>query len=525
MPEVITTIEDTPADTAGLVAGDLIVEIEGKSTVGKPLWEVVDQLRGVPGTAVNLSIRREGIPDPIPHAIVRAEIRVNSVTYSEEIEPGIGYIGMARTRFSEETGQEVEAALQDLSGRDSRGLILDLRGNPGGLLSQAREVADKFLDPGQLIVATKGRVPDQSKEYRARGPNILGKAVPLIVLVDQGSASASEIAAGAIQDADRGLILGAPTFGKGSVQTVVRVDDETALKLTTALYYTPSGRSIHRSSGPADATLSVDDREIPVHVLIDIIARSADSGDARSAVVTKFGLTPPQADRVLDFSISRLAGLALQRARADSTGNHTQFKTAGGRPVYGGGGITPDVVVEPESPPPLFTQLSYQRLFLAFASRYAAVHRGVTRPFVADSSVVGEFRAFLADSAQGFTYRPPSEVRLDDIEKAFDGQGVSGETKAALEVLRRDCRQELEAEFVKADDLIRAAIERQVASRLWGSRAEIEAGLKWDVQLQEAIRILKDPELYRQKMGMPRMASGKDASNSGNKPEGPAPEQ
>ena len=522
-PEVISVIEGTPADSAGLVAGDRIVEIEGKPSVGKPLDEVVDQLRGDPGTVVQIAVRREGVPEPAPHAIVRAQIEVKSVPYAEEVEPGIGYVRMARTRFSEETGQEVEAALRRLKERGAKGVILDLRGNPGGLLSQAREVADKFLEPGQLIVSTKGRTPDQNQDYKAQGPAVLGKETPLIVLVDRGSASASEIVAGAVQDADRGLILGMPTFGKGSVQTVVRVSDGTALKLTTALYYTPAGRSIHRQEGygssRAHANLTLDDRDIPIQALIDVICQATDREDARTALVKAFDLSSTQADMLLSSDLGRLAGLAPRQAEGDTTlGKQAPFKTAGGRPVYGGGGITPDVEVQPERPPRLYEELERQRMFLSFASHYAAVHQEAPRPFSADSGVVAEFRAFLADTTRGFTYKTASETRLEEVEKTFEEHKPSEAARAALATLRMECQREFDAEFARAEPVIRPAIERRVASRLWGARAEVEAGLKWDAPLQEAIRILKDPTLYAEKMGVTRVAAGKGAVREGGKP-------
>ncbi len=523
-PEVITTIEGTPADSAGIVAGDRIVEIEGKPTAGKPLDEVVEQLRGEPGTVVRIAIRREGVAAPAPHAIRRAQIAVKSVPYAEEVEQGIGYIRMARTRFSEETGQEVEAALRNLKERGVKGVILDLRGNPGGLLSQAREVAEKFLDSGQIIVSTKGRAPDQSQDYRAQGPAVLGKEVSLAVLVDRGSASASEIVAGAIQDADRGLIVGATTFGKGSVQTVVRVSEDRALKLTTALYYTPSGRSIHRQAddgGPfrAPITLTVDDRDVSVHALVDVVGRSSDREDARNALVKEFDISPTQADMLLNSDLGRLTGLATRQADRDTTlGKHTLFRTAVGRPVYGGGGIAPDVEVQPEEMTPLMAALERQRMFLNFASVYAAAHPIVPRPFAADDGTIAEFRTFLADTSRGFSYKTASEIRLDEVERALKDHSPTEAARAALATLRAECQRELNAEFTKTDRQIRSAIERRVASRLWGSRAEIEAGLKGDVQLQEAVRILKDPTLYAEKMGLTRVAAGKGAAGEEGKP-------
>ena len=161
---------------------------------------------------------------------------------------------------------------------------------------------------------------------------------------------------------------------------------------------------------------------------------------------------------------------------------------------------------------------SISRMFLAFASHYAAAHKDVPRPFVADSAAVAEFRAFLADTTWGFSYKTVSEVRQDEVEKAFKDHNPSEAARAALTALRTECQRELDAEFARADRLIRSAVERRIASRLWGSRVEIEAGLKWDVQLQEAVRILKDPTLYAEKMGMTRMAAGKGPARDGGKP-------
>ncbi len=522
-PKVITVIGGTPADSAGMLPGDLIVEIDGKSTFRQTLREVVDQLRGAPDSIVRIAIRREGLSDPIPLAITRAQIKIESVTYAEEIEPGIGYIRMSRTRFLEETGQEVEASLLRLREKVSKGVILDLRGNPGGLLSQAREVSDKFLEPGQLIVSTKGRKPDQTQDYKSHSPAVLGKEIPLIVLVNPGSASASEIVAGAIQDADRGLILGETTFGKGSVQTVVGIDDETALKLTTALYYTPSGRSIHRRYGRAHINVNVDDRKFPVHTLIDVISRSSDRTESRETLVKKFGFSQSQADKVLSFELGNMAGLALKKTGKDSGKKEKiTYKTAAGRPVYGGGGITPDVVIQRKEPSILFLKMEEKRMFLTFASHFAAVHPDVKKPFAVDSSTVAEFRAFLADTTWGFDYKTKSESRLDEIEKKFKDHDTSYATKAAIAELRKTCRQELELEFQEADRLIRGAIERNIASRLLGTRASIEAEIRWDDGIQESVHILTDPGGYARKMELAgrNNATHPDSSLSDSSPPG-----
>ncbi|HID09746.1 MAG TPA: S41 family peptidase, partial [Candidatus Latescibacteria bacterium] len=205
VPVVISPIEGTPAYDIGLQAGDRIVRINGEPTKGKGIAEIVNTLRGKPGTQVTITIEREGVESPIDYTITRAVIKIKAVPLATRIGD-VGYIRLAR--FSKVAGDEVEAALRDLMAQGIEGLILDLRSNPGGLLVEACEVADKFLEEGKLIVSTKGRVGDQNRHYYSEHPPVLDPKVPLVVLVDRGSASASEIVAGAIQDHDRGLIVG-----------------------------------------------------------------------------------------------------------------------------------------------------------------------------------------------------------------------------------------------------------------------------------------------------------------------------
>jgi len=238
---VVAPIEGTPAWRAGIQPGDRIVKIEGLSTKDMSLVDAVKKMRGPKGTKVTISILREGLKEPQDLTLTREIIQVQSVK-SQEVEPGIGLIRIRQ--FQERTARDLEAALEKLekTGRFA-GLILDLRNNPGGLLSAAVEVAEKFLGDGQLVVYTEGRVRSQNMRFiaHARHPT----EVPLVVLVNHGSASASEIVAGAIQDHGRGVVLGQPTFGKGSVQTIIPLSDGSGLRLTTARYFTPKGRQIH----------------------------------------------------------------------------------------------------------------------------------------------------------------------------------------------------------------------------------------------------------------------------------------
>ncbi len=240
--KIISPIDDTPAQRAGLQAGDLIVRIDNRPVKGMGLEEAVKLMRGKVGTPIELSILRAGTDQPFKVELVRDVIRVQSVK-SRLLTPGFGYVRIAN--FQSRTTEDLLDALASLKGEhggDLKGLVLDLRNNPGGVLNSAVAISDAFLTEG-LIVYTKGRVADSALEFKAGPDDVLGGA-PLVVLVNGGSASASEIVAGALQDHRRAIIMGSQTFGKGSVQTIIPIDDVSALKLTTALYYTPAGRSI-----------------------------------------------------------------------------------------------------------------------------------------------------------------------------------------------------------------------------------------------------------------------------------------
>jgi carboxyl-terminal processing protease len=243
---VISPIEGTPAHRIGIQAGDKIVKIEGESTEVFTTEKAASLLRGPKGTQVTITIEREGTPEPIDYTITRDVIEVKSVSFAEVIDDGIGYIRLRK--FSQDSGQEVKEALEKVLQQDIQGLIFDLRMNSGGLLSEAVDVTDKFLNKGELIVSTRGRGGEEEVKFMAQEEPVYGDK-PLVVLVDQGSASASEIFAGAIQDRDRGLLVGTLTFGKGLVQSVLPIGSEEALKITTAKYYTPSGRCIQKEDG------------------------------------------------------------------------------------------------------------------------------------------------------------------------------------------------------------------------------------------------------------------------------------
>lgn len=239
--KVIAPIDDTPAAKAGVEAGDLIIKLGDKAVKGMTLSEAVEIMRGAPGTELVLTIVREGVEQPFELTLVRDIIKVASVR-SRILEPGYGYLRIAQ--FQSKTGQDVRREVQKLKEQEPelKGLILDLRNNPGGVLQASVEVADVFLDGG-IVVYTEGRIRNVEQSFSAEPGDEL-EELPMVVLINEGSASASEIVAGALQDHRRAVVIGTDSFGKGSVQTVIPIGDERAIKLTTALYYTPSGRSI-----------------------------------------------------------------------------------------------------------------------------------------------------------------------------------------------------------------------------------------------------------------------------------------
>ncbi|MDZ4264064.1 MAG: S41 family peptidase [Pseudomonadota bacterium] len=251
--KVISPIDDTPAQRAGIQAGDLIIRIDETPVKGLALNDAVKLMRGKPGTDIILTVVREGADKPLKFTITRAVIKVNSIK-ERELEPGFGYVRI--TQFQSSTGENMIQAISKLKKENNgelKGLILDLRNNPGGVLNAAVAVSDAFLEDG-LIVYTEGRVDDSQMKFKATPTDIL-KGAPLIVLVNGGSASASEIVAGALQDHKRAIIMGSKTFGKGSVQTILPMHNGAALKLTTARYFTPSGRSIQAEGIEPDIKL------------------------------------------------------------------------------------------------------------------------------------------------------------------------------------------------------------------------------------------------------------------------------
>jgi carboxyl-terminal processing protease len=342
---VIFPFVGTPAYKAGIHPGDVIVAVDGKSTENMSTADVADLLKGPKGTTVHISISREGVEKPMEFTLIRDEIPRYSVDVHFLIRPGVGYMHVSG--FNETTETEVVKALDEFG--DLKGLILDLRGNPGGLLSEGVGVADKFLKKGQIIVSHHGRASAE-KRYMAQHGNG-GKEYPIVVLVNRLTASAAEIVSGAIQDHDRGLIVGEVTFGKGLVQTVYPLSENTGLALTTARYYTPSGRLIQR-----------------------------------------------------DYSNVSLYDYYYSRDSAEAPNNSSREVklTDSGRTVYGGGGITPDVPVAPVKSNHFQDTLLQHYAFFNYAKRYVVSHRP-TKNFEVDDAVMQDFRKSLDEANIPYT--------------------------------------------------------------------------------------------------------------------------
>jgi carboxyl-terminal processing protease len=362
---VISPIEGTPAYKAGLRAGDQILLVDGVSTEGWSEEKAVQELRGPQGSEVKLTIGRDGLDEPILADITRKAIKLSAVPYAFMLDDGIGYVRF--TQFSEHGRDEIQDAIRDLERQGMRAMILDVRQNPGGLLDQAIEVSDLFLPKGVEIVSTKGRVAESDRQYSARDNNDFS-VHPMVLLIDNGSASASEILAGALQDHDRALIVGETSWGKGLVQSLFSLDDGYFLKLTTARYYTPSGRSIQRN---------------------DEIELASSQG-----LPSEAGVLENETASIPDSLV---------------------YDTDMGRTVYGGGGVMPDVVVKAEKLSEVSTQFLEQAFrknaFFSFAVHYHGSYPSLPKTFAPDDGLMEEFRTYLRQ-----------EKGIDFSDEAFDAE-------------------------------------------------------------------------------------------------------
>ncbi len=419
----------SPAERRGLRAGDVITEIEGEPIDDWTSDEVVGHLRGPKGTWVNITVERPGIRNPLHFRVERDEIPIITVPYAFEVSPGVGYVKI--DRFSESTADELKKKLESLKASELSGLILDLRDNPGGLLSQAIEVADLFLSRGQLIVSTKGRAEGSDRPYRAPGGAKI--RVPLVVLINRHSASASEIVAGALQDHDRALIVGENSFGKGLVQSVYRLGNETGMALTTARYFTPSGRLIQR-----------------------------------------------------DYSGSSFDYYFLPSMTAGTGKPREVRQTDSGRKVYGGGGIAPDIEEPAQHLTRFEAMLSSRQVFFEYARRLTSgqvpAAGGLRLPV--KSEEVGK----PAKGPGSFPELEITDAILADFKDYMRSRGIEftdEEIRENLDFIKRGIKQEVyTAAFglqegykvgIQADNQVKKALEVLPAAKLLMTTGRLDA--------------------------------------------------
>jgi len=436
---IITVMEGYSAQRQGLQPGDHLLEIDGKSIGAMKPDGVRSLTRGEPGTEIHVKIERDDEPKPLDFTLVREEIQLHNISYADFVDDGIGYVRLER--FSRTAGDELRLAIKDLQLRGTiRGMILDIRDNPGGLLDVAVDVAEKFLPKGSLVVSTRGRKSDSEKKYFVTEEPMLPD-VPLVVLVNRNSASASEILAGAIQDLDRGIILGTRTFGKGLVQTIAPLPYNTQLKITTAKYYTPSGRCIQE---------------------IDYSHKGKDG---------LFAVTPD--------SLRKL------------------FKTLKGRTEHELGGIQPDTAVDDSPHNTFYDELIRKSMFFKYATRYASAHK-IMPAHIDDDSVLANFRQFLDDLH--FSYDDEAEVKVNELREVAQKSKYSAVVLDEIDRLKKSLSEGKATDLERNRRDVLGALRVEIASRFKGDKGRIEASLPVDVQLAAARGLLKNETEYARRL-------------------------
>lgn len=443
--------ENMPAARAGVRTGDVIMAIDGKDVgpcgsrdPGEYSSAVSAALRGEPGTTFELTVKRPTLSAPLVFKLTRENIKQPSVPFSKLMDDSIGYVAL--TGYTENTARELRLAIADLRRLGARRLVLDLRGNPGGLLREAVEIVNFFIPKGREVVRTEGKLPEQGMAYKTE-EEPLDTHIPLVVLVDYGTASAAEITSGALQDYDRAVIVGQRTYGKGLVQEPRELPYNTFMKLTTSKYFIPSGRCIQA---------------------YDFKNRNADGQP-----------------RHLPDSLSRL------------------FHTAAGRPVRDGGGITPDVCIEPDSLPGLVTYLQLSDALFDWCVRYRNTHDSIAAPadFHLTDAEMDDFRKYVKQS--DFTYDRRSKSLLDLLRKVAADEGYADEAKAEFDALEKKLSHDLDDDLARWQTEVRRVVEAEIVADYYHDRGAIEYQLPYDKDLQEAVAILRDDARYRALLAAP----------------------
>ena len=424
-----------PADKAILKAEDKILEIEGNSAKGKSTEDVSKILKGQANTDVKVLIERKGVDKPFEVTITREEIKVSSIPYSALVDDGIAYIRMRS--FTRNVSKEVIQAYKDLSReQELKGLILDLRGNPGGLLNEAINTANIFVDKGEVIVETQGKIEDWDKTYKSRYEPV-DTEIPLIVLINRRSASASEIVSGVIQDFDRGLVMGQRSFGKGLVQQTRKLSYNTQLKVTTAKYYIPSGRCIQA---------------------LDYSNRNDDGS---------VGRTP------------------------DSL--RTAFKTRNGRVVYDGGGVTPDVSVEVSPFSNILRSLVSKNLIFDYSTQFYRQNDTISSPqeFRIDSILYNDFVQFLNDKE--YEYETKTELAIKDLFETAEDEEYIQDLEKQLEAIELKMTSSKNNDLMRFKDEISQVLESEIVTRYFYQEGSLASAIKYDDEVLQAIDLLNNP--------------------------------
>lgn len=434
--------EGFPAQKAGLIPGDKILEVNKQSAKGKSVSDISAILKGQPGTTITLLIEREGEAKPIEKTLNREEIKLLNVPYFGVVGKSTGYIKL--TGFTQDAGKEVKEALLKLKEKDNiTSLILDLRGNGGGLLQEAVNIVNLFVDKGQLVVSTKGKVEERNYSHMTT-TNAVDSKIPLVVLVDRGSASASEIVSGAIQDLDRGLIIGQKTFGKGLVQNIFPVSYNSQVKITIAKYYIPSGRCIQA---------------------IDYSHKGEDGS----------------ADKIPD---------SLK----------TAFKTKNGRIVYDGGGIEPDFPMESEKLSNISASLITKYHIFNYANYFKRKNASIAnaKDFKITDAIYDDFIKFL--SGKEYDYTTKSEKNLQDLKAIAEKENYFEAIKNEYQALKDKLMHDKNEDLLKNKEEIKLLLKDEISSRYYYQKGRIESSLADDKEIIKAIEVMADQALYSKKL-------------------------
>ncbi len=440
--QITEPYENAPAHLSGLMAGDIIKEVDGKSVKGLSTSDVTSLLKGQPETEVKVLVERKGKGDTLI-TIKRDKIKVPNIPYYGMLNDSIGYL--LHSSFKENSYEDIREAISKMNEKGKlKGLVFDLRGNPGGLLIEAVRIAGLFTEKGQLIVSTKGKVSSWDKEYRTY-EHPLDTKMPLIFLVNENSASASEILSGAMQDLDRAVIIGKRTLGKGLVQTPRPLPYNSQLKVTTAKYYIPSGRCIQE---------------------IDYAHKGTDG----------------QAIKVPDSLISK-------------------FYTKNGRPVYDGKGIFPDIQTGKDTTPEIINFLLRDNVIFDFATNYRLKHNTIPAPdqFHISAADYDEFMAFVRDSK--FSYQTAAEKSLEDFKKKAENENHFDLVKNQYEELKARLNEEKNNDLIRYKKDITQLIENEIVSRYYFQKGRIIYNLAYDQDIAEALKLFTDMKRYNKILG------------------------